>query len=70
MGEAIEDEHGRVAYLQTFRLSAAQARRGRLLSTLVSVDWDLDECARVLGATRPELLAQLRNRGLGHLLRE
>lgn len=69
VGEAIVDGQGRLAYLKTFRLSAAQARRGRLLATLVSVDWDLEACAEALGATRDELLARLRNNGLGHVLR-
>lgn len=69
VGEAIVDAQGRVAYLKTFRLSAAQARRGRLLSTLVAVDWELEAAAEALGATREELLARLRNNGLGHVLR-
>lgn len=69
VGEAIVDAAGRLAYLQTFRLSAAQARRGRLLSTLVAAGWDLDAAAEALGATREELLARLRNNGLGHLLK-
>jgi hypothetical protein len=69
VGEAIVDAEGRLAYLQTFRLSAAQARRGGLLATLVAVDWKLDECARTLETTRDELLARLRNNGLEHLLK-
>jgi hypothetical protein len=69
VGEAIVDAAGRLAYLQTFRLSAAQARRGRLLSTLVAEGWDLDAAAAALGATRDELFARLRNNGLGPLLK-
>lgn len=69
VGEAIVDGAGRLAYLQTFRLSAAQARRGRLLATLVAEDWDLDATALALEATRDELLARMRNNGLGHLLK-
>lgn len=69
VGEAIVDAAGRLAYLQTFRLSAAQARRGRLLATLVAEDWDLDQTALALEVTREELLARLRNNGLGHLLK-
>lgn len=69
VGEAIVDGAGRLAYLQTFRLSAAQARRGRLLSTLVAEGWDLDATAAALGVTRDELFARLRNNGLGHLLK-
>lgn len=69
VGEVIVDAAGRIAYLETFRLSAAQARRGRLLATLVAEDWDLDATAAALETTRPELLARLRNNGLEHLLR-
>jgi hypothetical protein len=69
VGEAIVDGSGRLAYLQTFRLSAAQARRGRLLATLVAEDWNLDATAQALEATRDELLARLRNNGLGQLLK-
>lgn len=68
VGEAIVDERGRLAYLETFRLSAAQARRGRLLATLVAEDWDLEATARALETTREELVARLRNNGLGHVL--
>lgn len=69
VGEAIEDERGRVVYLGSFRLSAAQARRGRLLSTLVAADWNLQECARMRGSSLEELMASMRKRGLGHLLK-
>lgn len=69
VGEAIVDGSGRLAYLQTFRLSAAQARRGRLLATLVAEDWNLDETAQALETSRDELLARLRNNGLGHILK-
>jgi hypothetical protein len=69
VGEIIVDAAGRLAYLQTFRLSAAQARRGRLLATLVAEDWSIDATAAALEATREELLARLRNNGLGHLVK-
>jgi hypothetical protein len=69
VGEAIVDAAGRLAYLETFRLSAAQARRGRLLATLVAVDWELEACAQALEIAREELLARLRNNGLEHLLK-
>lgn len=36
VGETITDESGAVAYLKTLRLSAAQARRGYLLSRLAA----------------------------------
>lgn len=69
VGEAIVDGEGRLAYLETFRLSAAQARRGRLLATLVAEDWNLDAAAEALEATRGELMARLRNNGLEALLK-
>lgn len=69
LGEAIVDEDGAIAYLKTYRLSAAQARRGRLLATLVASDWRVDACAEALRISRAELLARLRNNGLGRLLK-
>jgi hypothetical protein len=69
VGEAILAADGRLAYLETYRLSASQARRGRLLATLVAKDWELEACATALEATREELVARLRNNGLGHLLK-
>lgn len=69
VGEAIVDAAGRLAYLQTFRLSAAQARRGRLLSALVAADWEIAAAAEALGTSREELLARLRNNGLERLLK-
>ncbi len=68
VGEAIVDEEGRLAYLRTTRLSAAQSRRGLLLSTLVSVDWHIGDAARALGDTRSEFLARIRRAGLERLL--
>ena len=46
------DAGGQVAYLKTFRLSAAQARRGYLLSKLAAGAWDLDATAGLLGTDR------------------
>ncbi|MCX5065866.1 hypothetical protein OOJ91_08225 [Micromonospora lupini] len=69
IGETITDEAGRLAYLKTFRLSAAQTRRGHLLSQLAANDWDLDATAATLGADRNALVQRLDRAGFGHLLR-
>ena len=69
LGETIVDENGRLAYLKTFRLSAAQARRGYLLARLAAQDWDLDATAAALGTDRSGLTMRLDRAGFGHLLR-
>jgi hypothetical protein len=69
IGETITDEAGHLAYLMTVRLSAAQTRRGYLLSRLASLDWDLDTTAADLGTDREGLVQRLDRAGLGHLLR-
>jgi hypothetical protein len=69
IGETIHDERGRLAYLKTFRLSAAQVRRGHLLSHLAASDWDLDATATAVGTDRPGLVLRLDRAGFGHLLR-
>ncbi|MER7009254.1 hypothetical protein ABT297_40270 [Dactylosporangium sp. NPDC000555] len=69
IGETITDEAGNVAYLKTFRLSAAQTRRGHLLSRLAEHEWDLDAAAAALGTDRQGLVLRLDRAGFGHLLR-
>jgi hypothetical protein len=69
IGETITDDTGQLAYLKTFRLSAAQTRRGHLLSQLAAHDWDLDTTATTLGTDRQGLALRLDNAGFGHLLR-
>nr|WTA65462.1 hypothetical protein OHB51_23445 [Micromonospora sp. NBC_00855] len=69
IGETITDEAGQLAYLKTFRLSAAQTRRGHLLSQLAANDWNLDATATTLGADREALVQRLDGAGFGHLLR-
>ncbi|WDZ83898.1 ARPP-2 domain-containing protein [Micromonospora cathayae] len=69
IGETITDEVGRTAYLKTFRLSAAQIRRGHLLSQLAATDWNLDATATALRTDRDGLIRRLDRAGLGHLLR-
>jgi hypothetical protein len=69
IGEAITDDTGRLAYLKTFRLSAAQTRRGHLLSQLGKHDWNLDATAAALNTSRDDLVRRLNRAGFGHLLR-
>ncbi|GAA4249717.1 ARPP-2 domain-containing protein [Dactylosporangium darangshiense] len=69
IGESIVDESGTVAYLKTFRLSAAQARRGHLLSVLAAHEWNLDATAAALGTDRAGLVVRLERAGFGYLLR-
>jgi len=70
IGESITDDAGRLAYLKTFRLSAAQTRRGHLLSKLAANDWHLDETATALGTDRPGLISRLDRAGFANLLRQ
>ncbi|GAA3452897.1 ARPP-2 domain-containing protein [Dactylosporangium matsuzakiense] len=69
IGETITADDGTVAYLKTFRLSAAQARRGFLLSRLAACDWSLDATAEALGTDRRGLVLRLDRAGFGYLLR-
>ncbi|SCL25398.1 ARPP-2 domain-containing protein [Micromonospora inyonensis] len=69
IGEMITDDTGQLAYLKTFRLSAAQTRRGYLLSRLAAHDWNLDATATALGTDRQGIALRLDNAGFGHLLR-
>jgi hypothetical protein len=69
LGDLIRDESGRIAYLKTFRLSAAQVRRGHLLSRLAAHGWDLDATAADLGTDRTGVVQRLDRAGFGHLLR-
>lgn len=70
IGEAITDEHGRLAYLKTFRLSEAQVRRGHLLDRLAAHDWHLPTAAAALGLTEPQLGLRLEGAGFAGLLRQ
>ncbi|WP_336207841.1 ARPP-2 domain-containing protein [Nonomuraea sp. LPB2021202275-12-8] len=70
IGEMIDDEHGRPAYLKTFRLSQAQIRRGHLLSKLAEHDWHLPATAAALGTDAAGLGLRLARAGFGHLLRQ
>lgn len=69
VGEAILDPHGRPAFLQSFRLTETQIRRGRLLQALATHDWNLEETAHALALTAPALVALLHNSDLDWMLR-
>jgi len=70
IGEAVTDAEGRLAYLKTFALSAAQTRRGHLIGRLAAAGWRLDGAAADLGTDRRGLITRLRHAGLDHLLRQ
>jgi hypothetical protein len=70
IGESITDPEGRLAYLKTFRLSAAQTRRGHLLASLAAHRWELDATAAALGTNLAGLILRLDRAGFGHLLRQ
>ncbi|MEU6247443.1 hypothetical protein [Glycomyces sp. NPDC047010] len=69
VGEAILDTQGRPAFLQSFRLSETQVRRGRLLEALAGNEWRLDATAEALGLATPALVALLHNSDLDWMLR-
>ncbi|WP_342374268.1 hypothetical protein NVS55_23180 [Myxococcus stipitatus] len=69
LGEVITGPDGRLEYLKTYRLSAAQTRRAYLLQQMASAEWDLDDAAVLLGGTRTDLVLRLQNAGFGYLLR-
>ncbi|MCO5972702.1 ARPP-2 domain-containing protein [Actinoallomurus soli] len=70
LGELIDDDAGRLAYLKTFRLSENQVRRGHLLTRLAAGDWSLSTTAAAMGVTEPELVRRIEAAGFGYLLRQ
>ena len=70
IGELIVDDRGRLQYLKTYRLSAAQCRRAYLLSRLAEADWNLADCAALLDCRHEELVSRLQNAGFGYLLHQ
>ncbi|HEU4408987.1 MAG TPA: hypothetical protein VFS43_27250 [Polyangiaceae bacterium] len=68
IGERIVRADGALEYLKSYRLSAAQVRRGFLLEALAASGWRFDEAAERLGSTRDELARRLQNAGLGYIL--
>jgi hypothetical protein len=70
IGEMIlREEDGTIEYLKTYRLSAAQTRRAYLLKQLAAAGWNLDDAARNLRTTKPELIVRIHNAGFDHLLK-
>ncbi|MCO6008586.1 hypothetical protein NE236_26795 [Actinoallomurus purpureus] len=70
IGELIDDDAGRLAYLKTFRLSENQVRRGHLLTRLAAGDWRLSTTAAAMGVTEFELVRRIEAAGFGYLLRQ
>lgn len=70
LGEAIVRDTGELEYLKTYRLSAAQTRRGFLLSKLAEHHWNLDATASALGQRKDELILRLDKAGFGYLLKD
>jgi hypothetical protein len=70
IGEMIlRKEDGSIEYLKTYRLSAAQTRRAYLLKQLAAAAWNLDDAARNLKTTKPELVVRIHNAGFAHLFK-
>lgn len=69
IGECIVEDGGELAYLKSYRLSAAQSRRAYLLQQLASSDWDLDVCAKLFRSTKNEFIVRLEKAGFGYLLK-
>lgn len=69
IGECIVDGDGTLAYLKSYRLSAAQSRRAYLLQQLAAVDWDLAACAALFRSTQREFIRRLDKAGFGYLLK-
>ena len=68
MGEAIVRDDGRLEYLKTYRLSAAQTRRAYLLQLLSEAEWHLDTASERLHVTRDDFVLRLEKAGFGYLL--
>ena len=69
IGELIRTPTGETAYLKTFRLSAAQVRRGYLLTMLARHDWNLRETAEAMNVPMTELRLRLAQAGFVSLLK-
>ncbi len=69
IGEAIVRKNGRLEYLASYQLSAAQTKRAYLLDCLSQHNWNLAATAVFLRQSNDELVLRLHNAQLGHLLR-
>ncbi|WP_437638178.1 ARPP-2 domain-containing protein [Sorangium sp. So ce854] len=70
IGEAIVRDDGTLEYAKTYRLSAGQVRRARLLQQLAARAWNLDATAAALRITRDQLLRRIDGEGFGYLIAE
>jgi len=70
IGDVIVDKNNTIHYLKTFRLSANQCKRAYLLSKLAEANWNLDNCAELLGCERKALVARLKSAGFGYLVHQ
>lgn len=69
IGELIRTPSGETAYLKTFRLSAAQVRRGYLLTMLARNLWSLSETAKAMNVPIAELRRRVIAAGFLSLLK-
>ena len=69
IGELIRTPSGETAFLKTFRLSAAQVRRGYLLTMLARNLWSLSETAAAMNVPLAELRSRLLAAGFLSLLK-
>lgn len=69
IGELIRTPTGETAYLKTFRLSAAQVRRGYLLTMLARHDWNLQQTAEAMKVPVAELRLRFAHAGFVSLLK-
>ncbi|MCE7011076.1 hypothetical protein LWC34_50975 [Kibdelosporangium philippinense] len=69
IGELITDQHGRTAYLKTFRLSENQVRRGYLLNLLAANNWHIPTTAAAIGITEAALGLRIEAAGLGSMVK-
>ncbi|MBL8684453.1 MAG: hypothetical protein JNK05_35090 [Myxococcales bacterium] len=67
-GERVVARDGTVAYLKTYRLSVAQARRAYLLRRLTEAHWDLDDAASKTRMTRGQFIDELIRFDFGWML--
>ncbi|WP_437579360.1 ARPP-2 domain-containing protein [Sorangium sp. So ce887] len=70
IGEAIVRDDGTLEYAKTYRLSAGQVRRTRLLQQLAAHGWNLDATAAALKIARDQLLRRIDGEGFGYLIAE
>lgn len=70
IGEAIVRDDGTLEYAKTYRLSAGQVRRARLLQQLAARGWNLDATAAALRISRDQLIRRIDGEGFGYLIAE